>query len=372
MQSIDSDYIKNNPPGYKKIILDVVKYSNVVTLIDKNFIAQHLNDYHEILLAAAAEGHDDLLATIDKEYILKFPDIYQKIALKVLVKSYLSLKDIPDEYIQKNATEYQALALKAIEHQTISNPQLYSYLRYLTPELALGHVKQSFITQYPDRYHELIVAAIKKDSFSLFAIDSGYIARNPELYNELVREAIRQDPQVFIFLDEKKQTMVLEEATQNDDRKKNLVMELKNILNKSKELSQRGLTYGCEGTLFDNSSRFAKGLYISISTDLLRYCQNNISLDQLKKSSASSIEKASYYFRQHRGWKEILFNLGLAIAGLGVGYLAAGLINLCVTKGTHFFFTLDTDSMQKVAVLKQAVDNCGIEPLSPQIQPLVF
>ncbi|WP_158616444.1 hypothetical protein [Legionella septentrionalis] len=54
-------------------------------------------------------------------------------------------------------------------------------------------------------------------------------------------------------------------------------------------------------------------------------------------------------------------NLALAIAGLGIGFVVAGLINLAVTRGKHFlFFTTDSekrlDAMQEyVQLLTPAV-----------------
>ncbi|RUQ78851.1 hypothetical protein [Legionella septentrionalis] len=74
-----------------------------------------------------------------------------------------------------------------------------------------------------------------------------------------------------------------------------------------------------------------------------------------------AIEKARPELEKHRVLNKTLANLALAIAGLGIGFVVAGLINLAVTRGKHFlFFTTDSekrlDAMQEyVQLLTPAV-----------------
>lgn len=68
--------------------------------------------------------------------------------------------------------------------------------------------------------------------------------------------------------------------------------------------------------------------------------------DQAKKA----IDHAHTELDNHRGWKQVLGNIGLAILGFGVFYLAAVLINRNV-----FFNT--TDSSKKLNNLETLLDN---------------
>ena len=62
------------------------------------------------------------------------------------------------------------------------------------------------------------------------------------------------------------------------------------------------------------------------------------SLTQFKEGCINAINTARPELEKHRGMKQILGNLALAIAGLGVFYVAAGLINMLATGGKNFLF----------------------------------
>ncbi len=51
----------------------------------------------------------------------------------------------------------------------------------------------------------------------------------------------------------------------------------------------------------------------------------------------------------HRGFKTLVANIGLCLAGLGIFYVVAGLIHLYQTKGEHFLFFHNTASQNKCA-----------------------
>jgi hypothetical protein len=57
-----------------------------------------------------------------------------------------------------------------------------------------------------------------------------------------------------------------------------------------------------------------------------------------------------------KSWKQALFNLGLALLGLGIGYVVAGFVNLAVTGGKHFFFRCNTDSVNKIAEMENIIE----------------
>ena len=61
-------------------------------------------------------------------------------------------------------------------------------------------------------------------------------------------------------------------------------------------------------------------------------------------------------FAHHRNVNYILANIALAIAGLGVLYLAAGLMNLAVTKGNNFLFFKETKTCSLVSKMKENLD----------------
>ena len=67
-----------------------------------------------------------------------------------------------------------------------------------------------------------------------------------------------------------------------------------------------------------------------------------------------SIAAARPALEKHRVLNKGLANLCLAIAGLGIGFVIAGLINLAVSKGKHFLF-FTTDSERKLDALEDNV-----------------
>ncbi|MDA1256136.1 MAG: hypothetical protein O2928_16855, partial [Proteobacteria bacterium] len=75
---------------------------------------------------------------------------------------------------------------------------------------------------------------------------------------------------------------------------------------------------------------------------------------QFNNRSFKTIEKNKPELEKHRGWKQVLGNLALAIIGLGVLYVAAGLVNKVFT-GNFLFFN-KTDSANKVEQLKESME----------------
>ena len=71
--------------------------------------------------------------------------------------------------------------------------------------------------------------------------------------------------------------------------------------------------------------------------------------ETFKKQAKNEIKKAHTELDNHRGWKQILGNIGLAILGFGIIYLIAVLVN------RSMFFN-KTDSSKKLDKLEQHVD----------------
>ena len=85
--------------------------------------------------------------------------------------------------------------------------------------------------------------------------------------------------------------------------------------------------------------------------------QNNY--EEFKGISTTAINAAHDKLDKHRGLKQILGNLALAIAGLGVFYLVAASINLAVTKGKHFLF-FKTKSEVLIDTIQEKVNNINV------------
>lgn len=86
------------------------------------------------------------------------------------------------------------------------------------------------------------------------------------------------------------------------------------------------------------------------------YTSNQLTPEEFKKNSMLAIEESRPNLEQHRGAKEILANIGLAILGLVGLYVAAGLVNLAVTGGRHFFFRFNTASANQLNSIENAIN----------------
>ena len=71
---------------------------------------------------------------------------------------------------------------------------------------------------------------------------------------------------------------------------------------------------------------------------------------------AIAIETARGILQRHRGMGVIIKNFLLAIAGLGVFYFGAGMVNLIKTRGADFLFFKKTDTVKKIDDIKNSID----------------
>lgn len=60
--------------------------------------------------------------------------------------------------------------------------------------------------------------------------------------------------------------------------------------------------------------------------------------------------------------KKILYNLALAIVGLGIGFVIAGLYNLYQTNGRNFFFSYNSQTVDKLVELQKFIDEAVPPP----------
>tara|TARA_B110000879_G_scaffold209391_1_gene296997 strand:+ start:187 stop:1011 length:825 start_codon:yes stop_codon:yes gene_type:complete len=114
---------------------------------------------------------------------------------------------------------------------------------------------------------------------------------------------------------------------------------------KSINLSQRGFT---------QDAKVADTLANKMTELLKSFIDSPADVD-IKARCTPIINNAKQSLNSHRGWGQVLTNLALAVAGLGVIYLAAGLINKATTG--HFLFFNQTDTFNQVTTLENSFDN---------------
>lgn len=115
---------------------------------------------------------------------------------------------------------------------------------------------------------------------------------------------------------------------------------------KIKELDLRDRGYAVAA----DRAKELHGLIQEKHSDLI---EGKIDNPTFKRDCIDAINQARPELEQHRGWKQILGNLAFAIVGLGILYVAAGLINKAVT-GSFLFFK--TESAKKVEQLEGAIN----------------
>lgn len=77
---------------------------------------------------------------------------------------------------------------------------------------------------------------------------------------------------------------------------------------------------------------------------------------RFKTQCTKAIEDAKPHLKDHRGWKELFFNLAIGIATLGTAFL----INYAYTKGNDFFFKLNTNSVNQLNDINSTIDEMDI------------
>lgn len=96
----------------------------------------------------------------------------------------------------------------------------------------------------------------------------------------------------------------------------------------------------------------ADQLYLTLDKNAELYFDNRLTKAEFRDICTDAINTARPELETHRGWKQIIGNLCLAIAGLGIGYVVASLINKAVT-GNFLFFR--TDSAYKLDKMETTI-----------------
>ena len=144
-------------------------------------------------------------------------------------------------------------------------------------------------------------------------------------------------------------TVVPEEATRqipaiDSTAKASFLAQLELIQQKADELRKNGHILAAET---------AQTLHDTIRTSSTNYFSGNLSGADFKQTCAQALNQAQPILEKHRGWKQILGNIALAIVGLGVGYLIAAVVNRFANG--HFTFFHETDSAKKLRALEGSV-----------------
>lgn len=125
---------------------------------------------------------------------------------------------------------------------------------------------------------------------------------------------------------------------------KNLEMlnsQIKLIGEKAEDLNKRKHTKAYEA---------AKTLQEELITLKTAYENGTINYEELKPQAKIHIDHARTHLKNHREWKEILYNLALCILGLGIGYLAVCAYN-------KSFFKINTASITTLNNIQKCIDN---------------
>ncbi|QEY52381.1 hypothetical protein [Legionella longbeachae] len=97
----------------------------------------------------------------------------------------------------------------------------------------------------------------------------------------------------------------------------------------------------------------AEELHKQLYKGSVQYFNDRIDNEKFSILCHKAIKAARPELETHRGWKQVFGNLALAIVGVGIGYVAAGLINLAFTG--HFLF-FNTDSANKLNEMEKVVN----------------
>lgn len=122
------------------------------------------------------------------------------------------------------------------------------------------------------------------------------------------------------------------------------------FLSQLKEIDVKRENFKSDGHIA--AAKSARKLYKTVKDAHKELTEEKIDIQTFKNNCTDAIQLARPELEQHRGWKQVLGNLALAIVGVGVLYVIAGFINKAVT-GNFLFFK--TDSANKIDQLEQSV-----------------
>ncbi|BBB15772.1 uncharacterized protein RVIR1_13250 [Candidatus Rickettsiella viridis] len=151
----------------------------------------------------------------------------------------------------------------------------------------------------------------------------------------------REDPHTTEILELLSNDLLVEVSNASLDC---LFIQLKVIKKKADELEKRG---------YHQAAVCAETLYTKIKNSAEDFDKKKISTQTFREQCFQAIQTAKPELEKHRGWKQVLGNLALAILGLGIFYVAAGLIHKGIS-GKFLFFN-NTNSAKKLATLDKTI-----------------
>ncbi|MGL6028829.1 MAG: hypothetical protein ACRC0B_00255, partial [Legionella sp.] len=99
----------------------------------------------------------------------------------------------------------------------------------------------------------------------------------------------------------------------------------------------------------------ASRLYQGVNTAFIQYLQSDQKADaynRFNKESTRLIDEAKESaLKDHRGWRRLLANLLIGVLSLGTAFIA----NTIYTRGKHTLFEVNTDSVNKINEMRDAL-----------------
>ena len=166
-----------------------------------------------------------------------------------------------------------------------------------------------------------------------------------------VQEALLAAPPVEIAQEPKKVIRAVINNTSLDQirltrRQLHFNSQLAIIRDKSDELLKSG---------HNKDALTAYDLWLKLSSGSAAYFNGSMDETAFRAICSEAMAAARPALEKHRGWKEVLGNLALAIVSLGIGYVVVGLIRQAVT-GNFLLFRPKTDSANKLDHLQTSID----------------
>lgn len=220
---------------------------------------------------------------------------------------------------------------------------------------ALGATMERILKVQDKELLQLIAACKGQNPKTRLTLDELEQQLNQLLTQQKVMDAPVQEKNSYTSVDIKdvnlqtnSQILLNQKIAYNHVQKEELMQQLKAINEKAIELESKGCI---------DAARTAFKLHKTLNTASEKYFNSQLSKPDLMRICNKAIAKARPELEKFRGWRLLLANLGIAIAGLGIGFVVAGLINQAVT-GNFLFFR--TESAKQLDELEIRLNRMGI------------
>ncbi len=347
--------------------------SSAWSLLDNLFT--HVFALSSILRLSLKDGYDELSVEQLLPYLHAFDEQYDKIkALSTSNNSILMLQasafyPLSDPQLNKLSGEQLAcICLEEIKQNELTS-LLYRILRNndLWAKITTAFVNESFAYRidnsldkmnYLTKFRAIINVVVQEqhEKESKFKkLKKEYEQANKELdrRNSVLHQCL--DISAKKDADLRKKEAELRKVTQKIQKSEEEIQQLKACIENNGMLIKIKLQTADLAFLFytinliknkaeelqlrkcAKAQKAANDLVDNLNREIDHYLEHDISLETLKAQCRQHVQEAYPQLAQWRGWKQILVNTLLCIAGLGVGYVVAGAINYAVNKQFTFF-----------------------------------